>query len=106
VKESRLPEAAVLVDHVTDETFPLVRACGYWAGLTLQPGGVDPALAVALLSRNGAEQVVLTSDVGEGATDLLAIPRGVEALRKAGLSDELARRVVLEGPARFVGVRP
>ena len=104
LRESRLPPARVLVDHVTEETFLLVRACGHFAGLTLQPGLVEPDDAAQLLSRNGAEGVLLTSDIGEGASDLLALPRAAEALRKAGLSEALARRALYEGPLSFLGL--
>jgi len=38
-------------------------------------------------------RIVLTSDIGEGATDLLALPKADEALKTAGLSAELRRRV-------------
>ncbi len=104
LRESRVDPARVLVDHVTEETFLLVRACGHFAGLTLQPGLLEPAQAAQLLSRNGAQGVVLTSDIGEGATDLLALPRAAEALRKAGLSGALSRRALYEGPLAFLGV--
>src|SRR5713101_8704795 len=104
LRESRLTPSRVLVDHVTEETFLLVRGCGHFAGLTLQPGLLEPGDAAQLLSRNGAEGVVLTSDIGEGATDLLALPRAAEALRKAGLSEALARRALYEGPLSFLGM--
>jgi predicted metal-dependent TIM-barrel fold hydrolase len=103
LKESRVPAGSVLVDHVSTETFPLVRGCGHWAGLTLQPGGLEPQDASALLSKNGADRIVLTSDIGEGAADLLALPRALETLRKSGLSRDLAHRAMCEGPLRFLG---
>lgn len=103
VRESRLSPDQVLVDHVTGETFAVVHACGHWAGLTMQPEALGPATAAALLSKHGAERIVLTSDIGEGATDLLALPRAAEALRKAGLSIELTHRALYEGPLAFLG---
>ena len=102
LQESPLSPASVLIDHVSEETFPLVRGFGCWAGLTLQPGLFDDAAAAAVISRHGAERIVLTSDIGEGATDLLALPKAAEALREAGLSDELCRRVLWEGPLAFL----
>lgn len=105
LKGSRLPPGRMLVDHVTAETFPLVRACGFWAGLTLQPGLLDAGEAAALLRKHGAEMVVLTSDLGEGASDLLALPRAADALRNAGLSAGLCRRALYEGPLSFLGTR-
>jgi predicted metal-dependent TIM-barrel fold hydrolase len=103
LRESRVEPDRVLIDHVTADTFQLVRAYGYFAGLTLQPGLLEPSEAAQLLSRNGAERVVLTSDIGEGASDLLALPRAADALRKAGLSEALARRALYEGPLSFLG---
>ena len=102
LKETTLSPSSVLIDHVSEETFPLVRGFGCWAGLTLQPGGIDAQAAAALISRHGAERLVLTSDIGEGATDLLALPKAAEALRKAGLSEALCRRVLSEGPLAFL----
>jgi predicted metal-dependent TIM-barrel fold hydrolase len=102
VKASPLPPASVLIDHVSEETFSLVRGLGCWAGLTLQPGLFDATAAAAVISRQGAERIVLTSDIGEGATDLLALPKAAEALRKAGLSAELVRRVMWENPLVFL----
>ena len=106
LRESRAVPGKVLVDHVTLETFPLVRACGYLSGLTLQPGLLEPDEAAQLLSRNGAEGIVLTSDAGEGASDLLALPRAAGSLRKAGLSLALTRKALYQGPLEFLGISP
>jgi predicted metal-dependent TIM-barrel fold hydrolase len=102
VQESPLEAERVLIDHVDAATFELVRAVGCWAGLTLQPGMFDAAEAAALISRHGPEGIVLTSDIGEGASDLLALPKAAEALKEAGLSDELRRRVLWESPLAFL----
>jgi predicted metal-dependent TIM-barrel fold hydrolase len=103
VQESAVEPSRVLIDHVDPETFALVRGVGCWAGLTLQPGLFDAGAAADLISRHGPEGIVLTSDIGEGATDLLALPKAAEALKDAGLSDELRRRVFWEGPLAFLG---
>ncbi len=102
--EAKIPPERALIDHVTAETFPLVRGMGFWAGLTLQPGGLEAREAAALVKAHGAERVVLTSDIGEGASDLLALPRAAEALLSAGLSKSLARRALYDGPLAFLGV--
>ena len=104
LRAAKIPPHRVLIDHVTEETFPLVRACGFWAGLTLQPGELSPDEAVSLLRKHGAEAVVLTSDVGEGASDLLALPRAADALAAAGLSGELRHRALYENPLGFLGL--
>ena len=103
LKSSPLPPERALVDHVSEETLALARGFGCWTGLTLQPGLFDAEAAAAVISRHGADRIVLTSDIGEGATDLLALPKAAEALARAGLSDELCRRVLWENPLSFVG---
>jgi predicted metal-dependent TIM-barrel fold hydrolase len=103
LKGSPLPPGQVLIDHVSEETFSLARGFGCWTGLTIQPGLFDAERAAAVISRHGAERIVLTSDIGEGATDLLALPKAADALSAAGLSDQLSRRVLWENPLSFVG---
>jgi uncharacterized protein len=102
VRESPLEPAQVLIDHVSAETFPLVHGLGCWAGLTLQPDGFTPSAAINLVAKHGTARIVLTSDIGEGASDLLALPKASEALRLAGLSDEVVRRLMSEGPLGFL----
>jgi len=102
IQQSPIEPARVLVDHVSPVTFALARGIGCWAGLTVQPGLFDAEAAAALISREGPEGIVLTSDIGEGATDLLALPKAAEALEEAGLSDELRRRVLCEAPLAFL----
>jgi predicted metal-dependent TIM-barrel fold hydrolase len=102
VRESLLEPEEVLIDHVSAETFPLVHGLGCWAGLTLQPDGVEPAAAASLVAKHGAERIVLTSDIGEGASDLLALPKAAEALRSAGVPSAVVRRLMLEGPRAFL----
>jgi predicted metal-dependent TIM-barrel fold hydrolase len=102
LNDSPLEPSRVLVDHVSAETFPLARGMGCWTGLTLQPGLFEADAVAALISKHGAERIVLTSDIGEGATDLLALPKADDALKAAGLTGELRRRVLWEGPLSFL----
>ena len=102
LQDTPLAAERVLIDHVSPETFPLVHAMGCWAGLTVQPDAMEAEEAAALISHHGAERIVLTSDIGEGASDLLALPKAAEALREAGLSAELERRLMWEGPLDFL----
>jgi uncharacterized protein len=102
VRQSPLEPEEVLIDHVSAETFPLVHGLGCWAGLTLQPDGFEPSAAASLVAKHGAERIVLTSDIGEGAADLLALPKAAEALRAAGLSEAVIRRLMCEGPLAFL----
>ncbi|MGO8971395.1 MAG: TatD family hydrolase [Myxococcaceae bacterium] len=96
----------VLVDHVSTRTLALVLGCGHWAGLTVQLGALKAERAVALVARLGSERLVLNSDAGDRPGDLLALPRAVHLLQKAGLSERLVRRVAWANAGTFLGLAP
>jgi uncharacterized protein len=98
------PVERVLVDHVSARTLPLVLGCGHWAGLTVQMGALRAERAVALVAQRGSERLVLNSDAGDRAGDLLALPRAVHLLARAGLSDRVVRRVAWGNATTFLGL--
>jgi predicted metal-dependent TIM-barrel fold hydrolase len=94
----------VLVDHVSARTLPLVLGCGHWAGLTVQLGALKAERAVALVARMGSERLVLNSDAGDRAGDLLAFPRAAHLLRRSGLSEHVVARVAWANASAFLGL--
>jgi predicted metal-dependent TIM-barrel fold hydrolase len=93
LKASRLPPERILVGGAVGRTVRAIRALGFWTGLTLHPEHLTAERAVALVASLGPERLVLDSGLGEGAFDLLALPRAVHLLTKAGLTRSVVRRV-------------
>jgi hypothetical protein len=56
---------------------------------------------VALVRKLGSERLVLNSDAGDGAGDILGLPRLARLLAKANLSARIVRRVAYENAERF-----
>lgn len=102
LRGTRIPPRLVLVEGVSGRTLPLVRALGYRAALSLHPDGIGTDRAVALCRKHGGTGVVLSSHAGDGASDLLALPRAHALLVRAGLSP-LARRVAFRNAATLLG---
>jgi predicted metal-dependent TIM-barrel fold hydrolase len=97
----------VLVLRADARTVRMIRACGYMAALSLSAGGGDPVdEAVRLVRALGAEGLALGSGAGDGAGDLLALPRTAGRLARAGLSPAVVRRVCGGNARRFLGVDP
>jgi predicted metal-dependent TIM-barrel fold hydrolase len=92
LRAAKVPRGLVVVDGVNGRTLPLVRALGYRAALSLHPDGPGADRAVALCRRHGSTGLLLASHAGDGASDLLALPRAHALLQRAGLS-ALASRV-------------
>lgn len=87
VGRAALAPVAVLVDHVAEESFEVVRASGCWIGLTVHPRSLTPQQAAGLLERYGPQRVMLSSDVGRDPADLWSLPRTALECRRLGLEE-------------------
>jgi hypothetical protein len=101
LQESGVRPSRVLVDHANGRTVRNILGCGHWAGLTLHPEALKAERAVALVRRLGSERLVLNSDAGDGAGDILGLARVANLLAKAKLSERVVKRVAFDNAARF-----
>ena len=108
VREAGLDPRRVLAGPVDARTLPLVRAVGCAA--LVGAGGEDGAggveRAARLVARLGAEGLVLASGAGEGAADLLALPRAADRMGRLGLSDAVIRRACGRNAMAALGLEP
>ncbi|RKH22123.1 hydrolase TatD [Corallococcus praedator] len=101
LRQSGLAPSRALVDHANARTVRTILEVGHWAGLTLHPEALQADRAVALVRRLGSERLVLDSDAGDGAGDILGLARTANLLGKAKLSERLVRRVTRDNAATF-----
>lgn len=106
LRDGGIEPSRVMVGQVNAQTVRLVRACGYAASLSVSPLRMRAEEAVALVRQLGSGDLVLASEVGTGAGDLLALPRTVYLLQQAGLSPEIVRRVARDNALAFFGIDP
>jgi predicted metal-dependent TIM-barrel fold hydrolase len=104
LREHELEPGRVLVTRADARTVKMIRACGYAAALSLSAGSDAIGEAVRLVASLGPEGLALGSGAGDGAGDLLALPRAAGRLAKAGLSPAVVRRVCGGNVARWLGV--
>lgn len=104
LREAAIPPGQVLVDHANARTLRLILECGHYAGLTVHPDELSAERAVALVRTLGTERVVLNSDAGDGAGDLLGLARAAHLLGKGDLSASVVARVTRENAERFFRV--
>ncbi|MFP2959123.1 TatD family hydrolase [Myxococcus sp. 1LA] len=104
LRQSGLLPSRALVDHANARTVRTILEVGHWAGLTLHPEALKAERAVALVRRLGSERLMLNSDAGDGAGDILGLARAANLLAKASLSARIVRRITHENAARFFQV--
>lgn len=106
LREFEFPPERVLVTGVDAESIQLVLRCGHHVGLIVHPSRMAPEQAVRLIRRHGSQGIVLASHLGEGAGDLLGIPRTLHLMERGRLSPKVARRVASENALEFFGIDP
>jgi hypothetical protein len=94
----------ILLDHVNEETYELVREYGTWIGLTVHPRSLSPQRAARLLQRYGGERAILSSDVGRDPADIWALPRTLLECRRLGVESTVQERAVYRNAWDFYQV--
>jgi predicted metal-dependent TIM-barrel fold hydrolase len=102
IRDVGLPEGLVLIDHNNEETLPLVRQTGCWAGHSIYPNTkMDEARMAALVKRWGADRMIVNSAADWGVSDPLKVPKTVEVMRAAGISEHDIESIVWHNPIAF-----
>jgi predicted metal-dependent TIM-barrel fold hydrolase len=102
IKEIGFPPALTLIDHNTEETLPLVLDAGCWAGHSIYPATkMDEARMVTLAQKYGAERVLVNSAADWGVSDPLKVPKTAQAMREAGISDQVIETICWTNPVTF-----
>jgi uncharacterized protein len=101
IRDSGIAPERVLVDHVNSRTLRLIRECGYTAGLTVHPDQLTAEAAAQLVLRYGAEGLVVSSNAGDGAGDVLSLARAASVFVEAGVPADVARRVLSQNALAF-----
>jgi hypothetical protein len=84
--EEKVDYGKVIIDHLTPDLVPKVRAKGAWAGITVQPGKLTPKDVCDIVTANGSEGIVVNSDLGNVPSDPLTIPKVARAMDRASIS--------------------
>ncbi len=101
VRESGMPADRVLIDHANAKTLRLVRECGHVVGLNVHPDRLSAEAAANLVRRFGAEGVIVSSDAGDGAGDILSLARAASVFLETGIPDGVVRRVLSQNALTF-----
>ncbi len=102
VKECGIDESLVIMDHLNEQTLPLVLETGCWRAHSIYPDTkMSEARMVALLQQYGTEKMMVNSAADWGRSDPLKVPKTGEAMRVAGFSEDDIDLVLFRNPIEF-----
>lgn len=102
VRESGINEELVIIDHLNEETLPMVLETGCWRGHSIYPHTkMSEERMVALLKQYGLEKMVVNSAADWGQSDPLKVPKTGQAMLEAGFSEQEVEQVLFTNPIDF-----
>ncbi len=92
----------ILIDHNNEETIPLTKSAGMWAGHTVYPvTKLSPERACNILRKYGTERMMINSSADWGPSDCTNVPKTVAEMRRQGFTEDQIREVVWDNPWGF-----
>ena len=102
VREVGIDEQLVIIDHLNEQTLPLVMETDCWRGHSIYPKTkMSEDRMVKLLQEYGTEKMVVNSAADWGQSDPLKVPKTGEAMRAAGFSEADIEKVLFTNPIEF-----
>ena len=102
VKETGINEEMVIIDHLNEQTLPMVLETGCWRGHSVYPfTKMSEQRMVELLQQYGTEKMVVNSAADWGRSDPLKVPKTGAEMLKAGFSEAEVEKVLFENPINF-----
>lgn len=102
VKEIGIEEDLVVVDHLNEQTLPLVMETGCWRAHSIYPfTKMTEERMVALLRQYGTERMIVNSAADWGRSDPLKVPKTGEAMLNAGFTTAAVEQVLFVNPITY-----
>jgi len=102
IREVGIREELVIIDHLNEQTLPLVLETNCWRGHSIYPDTkMSEQRMVALLKQYGIEKMVVNSAADWGCSDPLKVPKTGKLMKEAGFSQADIEKVLFDNPISF-----
>jgi predicted metal-dependent TIM-barrel fold hydrolase len=102
VREVGIPEELVVIDHLNEQTLPLVMETDCWRGHSIYPHTkMSEDRMVKLLQQYGTEKMIVNSAADWGQSDPLKVPKTGDAMLAAGFSEADVEKVLFTNPIEY-----
>ncbi|MAG55048.1 MAG: hydrolase TatD [Planctomycetes bacterium] len=104
VQASGIEMDRVLLDHGNEETVKITRDTGAVQGFSIYPHTkMSPERMVQIVLEYGVDRMVVNSACDWGVSDPLSVPKTVDLLKAAGVSEDDIDTLVWKNPVAFFG---
>lgn len=102
IREVGIREELVIIDHLNEQTLPLVLETNCWRGHSIYPDTkMSEQRMVALLKQYGIEKMVVNSAADWGCSDPLKVPKTGKLMKETGFTQADIEKVLFDNPISF-----
>jgi len=102
IREVGIDEDMVVIDHLNEQTLPLVVDTACWRAHSVYPHTkMTEERMVVLLRQYGTEKMIVNSAADWGRSDPLKVPSTGQAMLAAGFSEAEVELVLFQNPINF-----
>jgi len=102
IREVGIREELVIIDHLNEQTLPLVLETNCWRGHSIYPDTkMSEQRMVALLKKYGIEKMVVNSAADWGCSDPLKVPKTGKLMKETGFTEADIEKVLFDNPINF-----
>lgn len=107
IKAEGVTRQRILIDHNDEDSIGITAETGCFTGLTVYPySKLDPGRVSAIISRYGADRMLVAGSADWGVSDPVALPGTLACLHERGCDDELILKLARENADMFYGHSP
>lgn len=107
IRNSRIPENHVVIDHNTEECIAAARKTACYTGMTVYPiSKLTPERVSSIIRQHGHERMIVNGSADWGISDPLSLVKVAERLRVDGHAEATVKSILFDTPNAFYGQSP
>ncbi len=102
IKNEKIPEELVEIDHNTEESMPFARETGCYTGMTVYPiSKLTPERVSGLVKQFGNERMIINGSADWGISDPLSLVKVCDFMKKDGHPEKAISSILFDNPNAF-----
>ena len=107
IKNERIPEELVEIDHNTEESMPFARETGCYTGMTVYPiSKLSPERVSKIVKEFGGERMIINGSADWGVSDPLSLVKVCGFMKKDGHPEKTVSSILFDNPNAFYSQSP
>jgi predicted metal-dependent TIM-barrel fold hydrolase len=102
IRNEKIPEEQILIDHNDEVSMPFARESNCWTGMTVYPiSKLTPQRVSDIIRKFGHEKMIIDGSADWGISDPLSLVKTCEFMKKDKHSEQAIEAILFHNPNKF-----